>query len=109
MSWAEEMSEQSQRRSDVLRASPPMFESRLLDSLSRVHPVVPVLIFAPAIVALAAWSLSRQSVAVSGGLAGGGYAPWTPFEDWLHRVVVPLEPQEGLGARLRRRIPRGHH
>src|SRR5438445_13053021 len=98
MSWAEDMGDQQGSRTDVLRASPPMFESRLLDSLSRVHPVVPVLIFAPAIVALAAWSLSRQSVAVSVGLAGGGYALWTLFEYWLHRVVFHFEPQEGLGA-----------
>ena len=34
-------------RTDVLRASPPMFESRLLDALSRVHPAVPILIFLP--------------------------------------------------------------
>ena len=109
MAWAEEMSEQSQRRTDVLRASPPMFESRLLDSLSRVHPVVPVLIFAPASVALAGWSLSRHSVAVFLGLAAGGYALWTLFEYWLHRVVFHFEPQQGLGARMHWIIHGVHH
>jgi hypothetical protein len=60
MSWAEaeDMTDRSTTRSDVLRASPPMFESRVLDALSRVHPAVPVLIFLPAIVALFAWALS---------------------------------------------------
>ena len=44
MSWAEDMSDSSSTtRTDVLRASPPMFDSRLLDALSRVHPLVPVL------------------------------------------------------------------
>ena len=66
MSWAEDMNDGSASRSDVLRASPPMFESRLLDALSRVHPLVPVLIFGPVIVALAAWgfyhSLGGQPV-----------------------------------------------
>ena len=38
-------------RAELLRASPPMFESKLLDKLSRVHPAVPVIIFAPAITA----------------------------------------------------------
>lgn len=109
MGWAEEISEQSQGRSDVLRASPPMFESRLLDALSRVHPLVPVLIFAPAIAALAAWSFSRHSVAVSLGLAAGGYALWTLFEYWLHRVVFHFEPQHGLGARLHWIIHGVHH
>ena len=53
MSWAEEMGEEQMNRTDVLRASPPMFDSRVLDSLSRVHPVVP----------------SRGSVGASGDLA----------------------------------------
>jgi dihydroceramide fatty acyl 2-hydroxylase len=109
MSWAEDMGEQSQTRTDVLRASPPMFESRLLDSLSRVHPSVPVLIFVPAIVALAAWELSRQGVAVSIGLAAGGYALWTLFEYWLHRLVFHFEPRQGLGARLHWIIHGVHH
>jgi sterol desaturase/sphingolipid hydroxylase (fatty acid hydroxylase superfamily) len=109
MGWAEEMSEQSPGRSDVLRASPPMFESRLLDALSRVHPLVPVLIFAPAIAVLAAWSMSRHSGLVWTGLAAGGYALWTLFEYWLHRVVFHFEPQEGLGARLHWIIHGIHH
>jgi dihydroceramide fatty acyl 2-hydroxylase len=109
MAWAEEMSEQSHARTDVLRASPPMFESRLLDSLSRVHPLVPVLIFGPAIGALVAWSLSHQSVAVTLGLAAGGYALWTLFEYWLHRVVFHFEPEQGFGARMHWIIHGVHH
>ena len=35
-------------RAQALRASPPMFRSRTLDRLTRVHPVVPALVFAPA-------------------------------------------------------------
>ena len=37
------------KRSEVLRASPRMFESNLLDKLSRVHWTVPLFIFVPAI------------------------------------------------------------
>jgi len=109
MAWAEEMSEQSQTRADVLRASPPMFESRLLDSLSRVHPIVPVLIFVPALAALAAWSLSGRSVAATLGLVAAGYAMWTLFEYWLHRLVFHFEPERGLGARLHWIIHGVHH
>jgi dihydroceramide fatty acyl 2-hydroxylase len=93
----------------VLRASPPMFDSRLLDALSRVHPTVPLFIFAPAIVALAAWGLERVSVAVTVGLVVGGYAMWTLFEYWLHRIVFHFEPQEGIGARLHWIIHGVHH
>ena len=87
MAWVEEMSEQDESRTDVLRASPPMFDSRLLDFFSRVHPVVPVLIFAPAIVVLEAWGLSKQGLGAALGLTVAGYVMWTLFEYWLHRLV----------------------
>src|ERR1700730_13794894 len=110
MSWAEDMSDShTARRTDVLRASPPMFESKVLDALSRVHPAVPVVIFVPAIVALMAWELSSASVAVTLGLAAGGYALWTLFEYWLHRLVFHFEPEDGLGARMHWIIHRVHH
>ena len=57
MGWAEDMTDSPTARTDVLRASPPMFDSRVLDALSRVHPAVPGVIFGPVIVALAAWEL----------------------------------------------------
>ena len=96
-------------RSDVLRASPPMFDSRLLDSLSRVHPAVPVLIFAPVIGALTTWGLTSVSVPAMVGLAVGGYLLWTLFEYWLHRIVFHFEPEEGLGARMHWIIHGVHH
>jgi dihydroceramide fatty acyl 2-hydroxylase len=109
MGWTEDMGDQPTSRTDVLRASPPMFDSRLLDALSRVHPAVPVIIFGPAIVALAAWALSNLSVAVTVGLVCGGYALWTLFEYWLHRIVFHFEPQAGIGARLHWIIHGVHH
>src|ERR1700678_3611862 len=100
MSWAEEedmSARASASRTDVLRASPPMFDSKLLDALSRVHPLVPGIIFGPAIAVLTAWGLSRQSVAGVLALAVGGYALWTLFEYWLHRLVFHFEPDHGVG------------
>jgi dihydroceramide fatty acyl 2-hydroxylase len=109
MSWAEEIDERSTSRTDVLRASPPMFDSRVLDALSRVHPAVPVLIFLPAIALMAAWGLSSVSVLGTVGLAAAGYALWTLFEYWLHRLVFHFEPADGLGARLHWIIHGVHH
>ena len=103
------MSDPSTSRTDLLRASPPMFESRLLDALSRVHPAVPVIIFGPAILLLAAWELSSVDAAVLVGLLAGGYAMWTLFEYWLHRVVFHFEPEAGIGARLHWIIHGVHH
>src|SRR5580693_1416874 len=111
MSWAEaeDMNDRSASRTDVLRASPPMFDSKVLDALSRVHPAVPVVIFLPAIVALGAWALSGVSVLVALALAVAGYALWTLFEYWLHRLVFHFEPQDGFGARLHWIIHGVHH
>jgi len=103
------MNDRSASRTDVLRASPPMFDSRVLDALSRVHPAVPVIIFLPAIAVLAAWGLSSVSVLATVGLFVGGYALWTLFEYWLHRLVFHFEPQDGLGARLHWIIHGVHH
>jgi sterol desaturase/sphingolipid hydroxylase (fatty acid hydroxylase superfamily) len=109
MGWTEDMTDSPTARTDVLRASPPMFDSRVLDALSRVHPAVPGIIFGPAIVALAAWELSNASVALTVGLIVAGYALWTLFEYWLHRIVFHFEPEDGLGARMHWIIHGVHH
>jgi dihydroceramide fatty acyl 2-hydroxylase len=103
------LQESAGSRTDVLRASPPMFESRLLDACSRVHPLVPVAIFAPAVGAMTAWQLSSASLAATLGLALLGYALWTLFEYWLHRIVFHFEPERGIGARLHWIIHGVHH
>ena len=103
------MSDPAASRTDLLRASPPMFDSRLLDALSRVHPAVPVIIFGPLILLLVVWGLSRVDATLLVGLLAGGYAMWTLFEYWLHRVVFHFEPAAGIGARLHWIIHGVHH
>jgi dihydroceramide fatty acyl 2-hydroxylase len=101
--------EQASSRTDVLRASPPMFDSRVLDAFSRVHPAVPVAIFAPTIAVMAAWQLEYVGLPALAGLALVGYALWTLFEYWLHRIVFHFEPDRGLGARFHWIIHGVHH
>ena len=86
-----------------------MFESTLLDKLSRVHPTVPLYIFVPAIVVL--FTLGARGLTTLGtiGLAVGGYFFWTLTEYWMHRLVFHFEPEEGLGARLHWIIHGVHH
>jgi len=86
-----------------------MFQSRALDSLSRVHPAVPLLIFVPLIAALEYWGLQKVGVGVSLALGLGGYAIWTLFEYWLHRVVFHWEPDNAIGARFHWIIHGVHH
>src|ERR687889_1461058 len=97
------------RRTDVLKASPRMFDSDLLDRLSRVHPVVPVLIFLPVITVLAGTAADRMGALETLAWIGGGYVFWTLTEYWLHRAVFHFEPEQGLGARLHWMIHGVHH
>jgi dihydroceramide fatty acyl 2-hydroxylase len=97
------------RRTDELKASPPMFDSPWLDRFTRVHPAVPVVLFGPVIVLLLALGIDGAGFWNSVGLVVGGYAVWTLTEYWLHRVVFHFEPEKGLGARLHWMIHGVHH
>lgn len=97
------------RRSDWLRASPPLFESRVLDRFTRVHPSVPVLIFLPAIVLLSVFGVGRVGTGNAILLVLAGYLTWTLTEYWMHRVVFHFEPEDGWGARFHWLIHGVHH
>jgi dihydroceramide fatty acyl 2-hydroxylase len=96
-------------RSESLKASPPMFKSGLLDKFTRVHHLVPVVIFLPAIVLLFATGVGRLGLLPSIGYAICGYLLWTLAEYWIHRGIFHLEPEEGLGARLHWMVHGVHH
>ena len=97
------------QRSDQLKASPPMFQSRFLDRFTRVHPVVPVLIYTPVIAVMLVLAATRDGWWDTAGLLLIGYAAWTLFEYWLHRLVFHFEPDRGIGARLHWMIHGVHH
>ena len=86
-----------------------MFESDWLDRLSRVHPVVPLIIFIPAIAVL--FALGQEGVPPLEVAAWvlAGYLFWTLTEYWMHRVVFHFEPEEGIGAKLHWIIHGVHH
>ena len=86
-----------------------MFESDLLDRLSRVHPVVPLIIFVPAIAVLFALGQTGKSPLEVFGLLVAGYFAWSLTEYWMHRLIFHFEPEEGIGARLHWIIHGVHH
>ena len=96
-------------RADTLRASPRMFDSDLLDKLSRVHPAVPPILFVPVITVLLVLGLVHGSGAMTLVWILGGYLFWTLTEYWLHRIVFHFEPEQGIGARLHWIIHGVHH
>lgn len=97
------------RRAELLRASPRMFDNRVLDKLSRVHPVVPVAVFAPAIAALVVLGVQREGSLPAAGWILGGLVFWSLTEYWLHRLVFHFEPDHPLGRRLHFIIHGVHH
>ena len=86
-----------------------MFESDFLDRLSRVHHLVPAVIFGPAIAVLFALGANKTTTAEAIGLVAGGWLFWTLTEYWMHRLVFHFEPEEGWGARLHWIIHGVHH
>ena len=97
------------RRTDTLRASPRMFDSDLLDRLSRVHPAVPALLFLPAIGIVLGLGVDRMGAVEAVAWAAAGYVLWTLTEYWMHRIVFHFEPEKGIGARLHWIIHGVHH
>lgn len=79
-----------------------LFKNPLLEKLSHVHPLVPLLIWGP----LAGWLIWR-AVAVHGiGLAGlaligiAGLLTWTLAEYLLHRYLFHYEPTTEAGKKF---------
>ncbi|MBA2349520.1 MAG: sterol desaturase family protein [Solirubrobacterales bacterium] len=101
--------EQPPSRTEMLRASPPMFASGLLDRFTRVHVAVVPAVFAPVI--LVHVLVASRHLATAPLLAWllAGYVTWTLAEYWLHRIVFHFEPERGLGARLHWMIHGVHH
>jgi sterol desaturase/sphingolipid hydroxylase (fatty acid hydroxylase superfamily) len=96
-------------RVEVLRASPPLFESKWLDRLTRVRPAVPAAVFGPVIVASLVLGAMRESGWTLVAGVAGGYLGWTLVEYWVHRSVFHLEPRSELGKRVHFVIHGVHH
>jgi sterol desaturase/sphingolipid hydroxylase (fatty acid hydroxylase superfamily) len=70
-----------------------MFRSDFLEFFSRVHPVVPAVIYGPLAVGCVSSALQQQPVLLAAlGVATGGLL-WTFTEYMLHRYVFHLPPK----------------
>ncbi len=86
-----------------------MFDSDLLDRLSRVHPAVPPLIFLPTVGVLFVIGARELNTGETVGLVAAGWLFWTLMEYWIHRIVFHFEPESGPGARFHWIIHGVHH
>jgi sterol desaturase/sphingolipid hydroxylase (fatty acid hydroxylase superfamily) len=79
-----------------------MFKSDFMESLSRVHPSVPLIIFVPVIIYMLYLSIFDFKIGVLSiiGLVIFGLFIWTITEYLLHRFVFHWELKGEIGARI---------
>jgi sterol desaturase/sphingolipid hydroxylase (fatty acid hydroxylase superfamily) len=74
------------------KGSARMFENRLLEKLSHVHPATPAILFLP-VAAVSLWAAvavdHRAPLAIGFQLLAG-YLGWTLLEYWLHRLFFHM-------------------
>jgi dihydroceramide fatty acyl 2-hydroxylase len=88
-----------------------MFDNRLLELASRVHPVVPPLLYLPVVTICLVLAIGRENLGVPSVVAVFflGLAFWTLAEYLLHRFVFHFEPDTTWGRRLHFIIHGVHH
>jgi 4-hydroxysphinganine ceramide fatty acyl 2-hydroxylase len=88
-----------------------MFESDVMELLSRVHPATPLLLYVPLIIAslyLALWRC-QLSILLASGLFGFGLATWTLLEYIIHRYAFHYEPKSRIGKQFHFVVHGVHH
>src|SRR5207237_4390370 len=88
-----------------------MFKSDLMEFLSHVHPVTPLVLYLPVVgymLYLSFWQ-SRLSILAMTGLFLLGVLIWTLLEYIIHRYVFHYEPKTDLGKQLHYIIHGVHH
>lgn len=88
-----------------------LFDNDLLERLSRVHPLTPLLFWMP-LIALFVWrtlTVHRLQPEVVAALTAAGLLVWSLTEYLLHRFVFHLEAASPAGRRLQFIVHGVHH
>ena len=88
-----------------------MFENPLLELASRVHPVVPPLLYLPVVTICLVLAVGREDLGAPSviGVFLLGLVAWSLAEYLLHRFVFHFEPDTRWGRRLHFIIHGVHH
>ncbi|MEN9722252.1 MAG: hypothetical protein RJB38_238 [Pseudomonadota bacterium] len=87
-----------------------LFENPLLEALTHVHPLVPLMVWGPVVLLLFYWSTqSELSWGAVAGTAFGGLLFWTLAEYLLHRYVFHFKPRGAFQERIEYLIHGIHH
>lgn len=92
-----------------LGASPRLFANPLLDKLSRVHHLTPLIVYLPVITAMLVFAGTRLALLTILTGVMLGYAVWTISEYWGHRVLFHWSLPGKLGARINFLVHGVHH
>ena len=79
-----------------------MFKNDVLERLSKVHFLVPLLVYIPVILyfSWAALTLNNLNLTIFGLFFGSGFITWTLIEYLLHRFVFHYQPSTVYGRKL---------
>ena len=88
-----------------------IFENPILERLTHVHPLVPLLFWGPVVGLFLAYTLTVQHLApiTVVGVAAVGFVFWTLTEYLLHRFVFHYKPKGPAGERFVFIIHGSHH
>lgn len=95
------------RRSDSVR----MFDSGLMEFLSRVHPATPLVLYVPLIAGSLYLALERVGLPILSvaELFALGLAIWTLLEYLIHRYAFHYEPTSRIGKQFHFVVHGVHH
>lgn len=88
-----------------------LFKNPVLEALTHIHPIAPLLIWSPIWVGLLLWGLGRSSVGalVLIGFAAFGLISWTLLEYGLHRFGFHFRAKSRFARRLVYLFHGNHH
>ena len=91
--------------------TPQLFETAILEKLSRVHHLVPVVIYVPVILYFLYRAVSETAFSAGTSLAlfVGGLAFWTLFEYLAHRFAFHFQPKGEFGEKIAFLVHGVHH
>ncbi len=93
------------------KGSAVIFKNRFLESLTKTHPITPLVVYLPVVtyfVYRSAYKLDLKTYTIVLLFTSGAFS-WTLAEYLLHRFVFHFEPQSPLGYRIQFMIHGVHH
>jgi dihydroceramide fatty acyl 2-hydroxylase len=97
------------RKGEFLSRSPRLFHNPVLDRLSRVHHLVPLLVYGPVVAVLLYLAELSMSIAALAATFLAGYVIWTVVEYLGHRFLFHYRAKTRIGRRVGFLIHGVHH